>query len=165
MKAISFDRYVELLDTAPAFPMTEADAARVLADCGYIGADRQLAYLRESGQVTAAKDAWGRAAFDAAAASLADTQCFKFDVFSAHGMGTTYEIFMVAYLAACGRVLEEYPFADAAGMFGDKTLVPFGWFVVTFFPPRGDRDGFVKFELADDVRAKLDAKKVARTEA
>ena len=148
------------LVTRPLFPMTEQEATRLLADCGLKGVGRWLERYREKGEITATKDAWGRAAVTDAWKRLVDLGAVKADVHACHAFDITYRDFMEAYLAACGRVMGEFgDVAPVAGVFGRHELVAPECFVKVFYPVRGVARGRVEFRLADDTRAEFTAAK------
>ena len=154
-------------ETRPLFPVTEREAARLLNDCGFKGAKNWLEHFRESGDIAATEDAWGRAAVADAWNRMAEMGAVISDVFACHSMDVSYHDFWVAYLAACERIRAEYgDVAPVAGMFGRHELVSFESFVKVFHPIRGTEDGVipgrVEFVLADDTRAAFEAAKAGK---
>ena len=150
---------------APLFPMTERKAARVLADCGFKGADRWLKDLRDMGEIAATTDAWDRGAVVEAWKRMMDMEAVNPEVSACHAYGVPYREYTAAFLAACERVRDEFgDVVPVAGVFGRHELVSLESFVKVFHPVRGGADGVipgrVEFRLADDTRAAFEAAKV-----
>jgi hypothetical protein len=114
---------------------------------GYDASVAVLNYLVEENRVRLADDArWSAEDIDAAASELADRQRYTDEALMFARLDIDAEQYHRALALAWDKVAEE--FGDAAVAINPNS----DYFIMHVHPPRLGQEGFVEFELCDDVK-------------
>lgn len=159
MATITLDReaYLEYrcFGMPDEYPKDMRDAVSEVRRRGYDASIAKLQYMIETEEVVPETDRWTEQDIDAAAEVLAENDDFAQQAIYFLYLGVDAKEYFKTLHEAWDKVRDE---------FGDA-VVPINpvedYLVMTVHPPRMSRDGYVEFELCDDIRQYLTEQRAA----
>ena len=152
---LSRDEYVELFGR-DEYPKSTQQAASELKQRGYAATVNALDYLCRKEICKPKRGGGGRCFWsprdiEKAADYLAEQESYSPYGFFAQVLGIRYADYLRSLQEATATVNEEY---------GEDVLAENAdYFIMTYHPPRLNADGYVEFELCEDIRQQLNRRR------